>query len=173
VAALALAATADAIRHQARAPSVPFHVAVRAPQADVSVRGRSGQVATGSFCPGNRIRLRYPDGREIYALRGCAPAWKPPPDSDLTFVRDGTVVELEEPCRWERADCLRVVLSQRSLDTQMHGAWRLQRTTFEVRRMHWVTRDRLVAVVRRRARSGADFVAVFANGRLVRAPGVR
>ena len=101
-------------------------------------------------------------------MRGCAPAWKPRPDGDLTFVRDGSLVELEEPCRWERADCLRVVLSGRTVDRQLRRAWHVSSARFEIRRIRWLRDERLAAVVRRRARTGADFLAVFSGSRLVR-----
>jgi hypothetical protein len=112
----------------------------------------SGRVAAGGGCPGKRVATQT--GAGFRSLAGCAPAWRP--DGRLTFVRNGDVVELREPCA-SIQPCLAVVVPR-------------SRFPGRIIELAWLGPTRLAALVQGSGGPLDRSIAIVDGGRLVSAP---
>lgn len=116
-----------------------------------------GGIAVGPPCPDGHIEL-VTDLRDVFRLRGCAPAWRP--DGTFTFVRDGVIHRLPRYCPGGRQGCIPALGSARRLVERVGAGARL-------REMAWPANDRIALLA---ATHGGypRTLAFFHGGRLVR-----
>lgn len=146
-----------------------FGDAVWHPSADL------GAVDQSSLEEGAVIEVSSETGDWAFRFTGAKPAFRP--DGTLTFVRDGELWEWADACAGDAETavfraatserrCARRVLARAALQRAFRGRWPFPRLKGrEIREAVWLDERRAVVLVE--GDSGAQVLAVLADGRLL------
>ena len=151
--------------HALRLPDLAVEADVERTPCRVEA-GPNGRVALGSGCPGAPIEVRDSGGELLERpLDGCSPAWSP--RRELTFLKRGEIVAVDDTCPLPAEPCFRGILSRDAIQRQLRAAGLVSRSErFLVREIGWLGSETLALVVRPQGDVPTDFAAVFVDGRL-------
>jgi hypothetical protein len=154
-----------------RLPSLAVESEVPAPDCRFAVAS-NGLIATGFDCDEPGALLRPDDSVvDVERFDGCAPAWKP--SGELTFLRDGAVMEVPPSCTGTINECASAVLRQEDLQRGLPEL--VGGRPWEAHEIAWLDETTVAAVISGTAVSGGssrttETVRVFAGTRPAAAP---